>query len=303
MVTLGLVFLLGCLWGLHFSLIKICSESGLAPAAVTFYTTLGVSALFLIISALRRQLPYFQRKHIIFYALCSVFGYLLAIFIELLVAQYMDAGLLTLIVSTTPLFTLVFALINKTEPVSPRRIAGVGVGCVAMGMILLPQTTISADILGWIGLAFLVPVSYGIYHNYVASRWPADSDTWQVASGEMIVALLLLAPLFATFGEPAQSPLVNGDAAWRSVYWVIMIMVVFAAMEVFLYFTIIKRAGAVVVSLSNFVTIAAGVIWGMIIFGERPGLWSWVSVAVLMIALALVIERQPPGQRAGLESR
>lgn len=282
-----LVFVLGSLWGLHFSLIKICSESDLPPPLITVFTTLGVSAVYIGVALARGRYPTFARAPLGFYVLCALLGYVLPIFVELFVARHMAAGLLTLIVSTTPIFTLGIALMSNTEAVSPKRILGVAVGAAAAAMILLPRTlggTVAAA--GWVVLAFVVPVSYGIFHNYVARAWPAGLDTWQVGCGQMVMALAIMLPLYLGFSDPLMPDLTN----WRQVHWAIAAMIAFAVVEVYLYFTIIRIAGAVVVSLSNFITIAAGVVWGMLIFNERPGWWDWTCVAILMISLILVIE-------------
>ncbi|MGQ9424770.1 DMT family transporter [Gilvimarinus sp. F26214L] len=287
-----LVFILGSLWGLHFSLIKIASESDLPPPLITVVTTLGVSLVYILIGLSRGRYPVFAPAPVVFYASCALLGYVLPIFVELFVARHMAAGLLTLIVSTTPVFTLVMALTAKTEPVSPKRMLGVAVGAGAAAMILLPRAfgTASAGF-SWVALAFIVPLSYGIFHNYVARAWPEGMDTWQVGAGQMVAALVMMLPLYLLFADP----LTPDFSSWRQVHWAIAAMIVFAVAEVYLYFTIIRMAGAVVVSLSNFITIAAGVIWGMLIFNEQPTAWDWICVAILMLSLGLVIEYRKRG--------
>src|SRR5690606_6926384 len=121
--------------------------------------------------------------------------------------------------------------------------------------------------------------------------WPVGMDTWQVGAGQMTAALLMMLPLYLFFGGSTEP---TAELA-QSVYWAIVAMVAFAILEVYLYFTIIRMAGAVVVSLSNFVTIAAGVMWGMLIFAEQPGLWDWLCVAVLMLSLAMVVQYRQTG--------
>lgn len=286
-----LVFVLGSLWGLHFSLIKIVSESGLAAPLVTAVITCGVSVIYLLISLLRRRLPPFTGTAIVFYASCAVLGYVLPIIVELFVARHMAAGLLTLIVSTTPIFTLFLALMLNTEAVSKQRIAGIAVGAVAALLILLPQVTGAGSTpAALIILTVAVPLSYGLFHNYVARAWPTGMDTWQLGAGQMTLALLMMLPLYLAFHGTSVPAVDVGRAAWLA----IAAMIVFAVLEVYLYFTIIRMAGAVVVSLSNFVTIAAGVMWGMLIFAEQPGLWDWLCVAVLMLSLAMVIQPAKP---------
>ncbi|MGH6892879.1 MAG: hypothetical protein ACREEP_11525 [Dongiaceae bacterium] len=59
-----------------------------------------------------------------------------------------------------------------------------------------------------------------------------------------------------------------------------------------LYFYLIESAGPVFTSqTANLVTLF-GVIWGMIIFGEQRSVWIWLSLAAMMVALALVAPRR-----------
>lgn len=283
---LFLVFVLGSLWGLHFSLIKICSESGLSHFSILTATAAGVALSFGAMSLLRRQLPRISLRHCRFYFLCALLGYVGPILIELVVAKHMAAGILTLIVSTAPIFTLIVAVLIKTDAVGPAGIVGMGLGGIAITTLLVPQVSgIDSIAMRWFALTFLVPIAYGIYHNYVSKDWPADSNVWQVATGEMVVALVMLLPFLIPYAEP-----LTVQGGFRAVHWAMLALVMCAVVEVYLSFEIIRLSSAVTVSLSNFVTIAAGVVWGMLFFGERPGVWDWTCVAVLMFALHLVIK-------------
>jgi drug/metabolite transporter (DMT)-like permease len=67
-----------------------------------------------------------------------------------------------------------------------------------------------------------------------------------------------------------------------------LVMVGFALVEIFLYFEILRIAGPIFTSQTNFVTVISGVFWAMIIFDERPSEWLWLSAALLGIALYFV---------------
>jgi drug/metabolite transporter (DMT)-like permease len=47
--------------------------------------------------------------------------------------------------------------------------------------------------------------------------------------------------------------------------------------------------GPVLVSLTNFIGVIAGVGWGMLIFDERPTVWVFGSLDLLVLALTLTI--------------
>ena len=62
-------------------------------------------------------------------------------------------------------------------------------------------------------------------------------------------------------------------------------MIAFSTIEIYLYFELVRRAGAVFVSQANYIMVVAGVFWGMLIFSERPTAWLWLSAAILLAAL------------------
>ena len=55
-----------------------------------------------------------------------------------------------------------------------------------------------------------------------------------------------------------------------------------------MYFWLIRTTGGVLVSFGTFVSLFAGIGWGMAIFSESHGPAVWVAVLVLVGALALV---------------
>ena len=48
-------------------------------------------------------------------------------------------------------------------------------------------------------------------------------------------------------------------------------------------------------SQANFISVVAGVFWGMAIFGEEPSLWIWASLVLLVAALLLALPRRDSG--------
>ena len=98
-----LLVILGSTWGLHFSIIKIASESGLGAEGIAAFTTAGVLLCLALISAGRRKWPSPTKSGLIFFAVCALLGWVLPLLIELTVARHLSAGLLTLIVSTATL--------------------------------------------------------------------------------------------------------------------------------------------------------------------------------------------------------
>lgn len=283
---LPLVYLvvLGTSWGLHFSFIKLAAESGLSYSGIAAITTAGVAILTLLISMLRRRMPHFDMKHLRFYFVAALLGYVAPFLIELHSAVHMPASVLTLVVSSSPLFTVLIAMLFRADTITLRGLTGIIVGTLSAALILVPAALGLTGIpVFWILIAFLVPLIYAADHNFIAKLWPEGSDSYQLGCGESLVALAMLLPLYLW-----QGPLVDLEVPFGSGHIAIVVMVGFALIEIFLYFEIIRLAGPIFVSQTNFVTVVAGVLWAMYIFGERPSQWLWLSAALLALALYIV---------------
>ena len=134
----------------------------------------------------------------------------------------------------------------------------------------------------------MVPCSYSLYHNYISRFWPEGSDSFQVACGEAIFATLLLIVFSIFFWR--------GDyiGEWNSGYTAILIMATIALVDIYIYFEIVRLRGPIYVSQANYFMVVSGVIWGIIVFSERPGPWFWLSATLLIASLYLVGEREKP---------
>jgi len=72
------------------------------------------------------------------------------------------------------------------------------------------------------------------------------------------------------------------------------LMVLSGVLEAYLYFEIVRRAGAVFVSQAGFVTVVTGIFWGMVIFGELPNHWFWLSTVCLIYSLYMTQTVEKP---------
>lgn len=287
-----LIFL-GSSWGLYFSLLKIAELSGISYIGILTLTTLGVGIGMSAIALARGRRPGFSRRHILFYIVCAVTGYLLPMIAELWVIGHMPASVLTLIVAMAPLATLLVAWLFKSDRISPTRIGGVTLGAFAIFAVLLPDVN-RGDAVAWhwLLLATLVPVSYAIHHNFTARFWPPDSDSYQVACGEALFACLIMLA-FAAFDWQWQDL-----QSWNRGHAAILVMAVIALVDIWIYFELIRLKGPIFTSHANYFMVVSGVFWGMVIFAERPSPLTWLSVALLVASLYLIGDHKKPVEAA-----
>mgnify|MGYP006215978545 CR=1 FL=1 len=67
-----------------------------------------------------------------------------------------------------------------------------------------------------------------------------------------------------------------------------------SALHGLLYATFVwlaARAGAVFSSQSSYIVTASGVIWAMLLLGERFSPWVWAAAAVMLLGISLVQPR------------
>ncbi|MCP4300649.1 MAG: DMT family transporter [Gammaproteobacteria bacterium] len=286
--SIFLLLFLGGSWGLYFSMLKIAVLSGISYTGILTLSTVGVAIGMSAIALLRRRKPEFTLRHNIFYLVCALTGYLLPMIVELLVIAHMPAGVLALIVSMVPLVTLLLAWMMKTDTINLPRVAGILVGAFAIFAILLPDVHVGEAVAWrWLLLTLVVPVCYAIHHNFTARCWPSGSDSYQVACGEALFAGTLLV-VFAGFNWQWQDV-----ETWNRGHSAILFMAAISLIDIYIYFELIRIKGPIYTSHANYVMVVSGVLWGMVIFSERPSPLVWVSAALLIASLYLVGKGKP----------
>ena len=136
----------------------------------------------------------------------------------------------------------------------------------------------------WVGVGFVVPILYAFYHVFAASRRPESLDSMQAAAGAFLAAGLLVSPAALLRGELAFL-----FAPWGLGHWAMMALLFIYSLLGVMFFLMLQLVGPVVVSLTNFIGVIAGVGWGMLIFGEQPTVWVIGSLGLLILALTLTI--------------
>ena len=278
------LIVLGATWGLYFSIIKVAVESNISYWNILLFSSLLVAIGLFTISLVRKRLPRLSKRNIIFFIVCSILSYLIPFVLEMFSADNLPASVLTLIVTTTPVFTFFIAAIVKTDSINSTRIFGVVSGLVATCLILFPATLVNIEIsFFWVSIALIIPIAYGLHENYVTKFWPDDSDSMQIATGEAILALAIMLPAYLYYADPMT--IAEGTAIGISAVITIALM---GLLDIYLYFELIRTKGPVFTSQASYITAFTGVIWGMIIFDERPDIWVCSSAVFLIIGLFLI---------------
>ncbi|NBR37816.1 MAG: DMT family transporter [Alphaproteobacteria bacterium] len=282
--------MLGITWGAFFSLSRFAGETRITPMVLVAYIILAELPFFYLICWRRGRFPRIWRPvSMIFYLMAITVGYFIPAVLELQAAPIIGAGLLTIFVSMTPLVTVMLAFVMRTEEKNYRKLVGVLVGTVALMPLMLSEDMImprpEEARKGFI-LALLVACCYGLYHNLVSKFWPDGEDTWQLATGETVAGLFVLVPFaLLVYGfEPLPfhgyvMPVVLGGYLLLSI------------ISIWLYFYVLKAGGPIFTSMAGFISLVAGVVFGMVLFGERHTPWVLFSMLAMVVAIWLTIRQ------------
>ena len=285
---------MGILWGLSFSLAKMSTEGGAHPIGINFWCCLiGAAVLISGSFILRRPLP-LRRDVLIVCTVCGVLGSVIPGIAYFYAASRLSPGVLSITIATVPLMTFLAAAVLGVERVSITRLLGVFLGILSIALLIGPSTSLpDRSAIPWVLLAVGSALCYTAENLFVAIRMPADVNIYTIVGGMFLAATIIMTPLVVITGtfEPLPWP-------WGRSEWAILGMAAITVSAYGLFLYLIRYAGPVFASQTAYVVTLSGVIWGIMIFDDEHSLWVWLSLGVMMLALALVAPKKDKSQPA-----
>ncbi len=291
----GLLVVLGATWGLQFALLKIATTSALSELGILSLCMALLAAAYLATLTIRGKLYRPNPRQLRFFAISGFFGFVLPLGGIILVADRLAAGLIVLYTEALiPVFTFAIVLALRSERPSRRRLIAIALALVGVAFAFGPEVVGSADArIEGLLLVLVVPLAYSIDAIYVAARWPSDLRALQVVSGEAAAGAAMLMPIWLLSGGLGELPSALGTGEWA-----ILAFVPVSYLEVYLYFYLLRHAGAVFVSFGSFFALFAGFFWGWALLDETHPSTVWIAVALVALALYLIATRGRPAESA-----
>ena len=203
--------------------------------------------------------------------------------LNLYLARHVPPTELAIIITTSPFFNYLLALVTGWETASPRRLLAIAAGFLSTLVLILSREGMLTGAVSWWLIASLgVPMLYCLYNAFAARAYPAGADTMQLGAAESIWSGLWVLPfvlVLAPFGAEGQPEL--------SQYWVLGAVILMWVVERMAYFILIRDKGAVYTVQATYVATPAAVVIAGVFFGGTQDVWLWVSLAILMVALYL----------------
>jgi drug/metabolite transporter (DMT)-like permease len=196
---------------------------------------------------------------------------------------HLPAGIMSILISTVPLIAFPIALVLGLDSFSPLRAAGLGLGILGVALIAGPGG--SGISLAWVAIAMVGPVFYAVEANWVARNGTAGLDAVQAMLGVSVVGAAIAAPLALATGQWVD-PLPFGRAEAALVISSVVHALVYAS-----YVWLAGKAGSVFASQTAYLVTGTGVIWAMLLLGERLQPVVWLALAAMLAGVALVQPR------------
>ena len=282
--NIALLFILSSLWALHFSLVKLV-EADDSPLTILVALLAVLCALFFILLLFQNKLFKFTLKKSLFFSVAGMFAYIIPLSVEFIVAPKIEAGILTLIVSAVPVFTLIVIWIFRLLNVTIKLVIGTLSGLAGL-LILFYGNNDNASVSIWTVYALIIPLSYAFDAIFMEKFWPRNLDSTQVAFGETTASLIFVILLSIFYGNKYYD-----HFQWFTIssFWILAFV---TFIEVWLFFYILNKVGAVFVNLSSYLVMPAGFLWGFLIFGETFTFIKFISTLLICISIFMIGNQQ-----------
>jgi drug/metabolite transporter (DMT)-like permease len=292
---LALLLTLSTLWGASYTFIKIGVET-IPPVTFIAARTLIAGSILIVILRLRGLAlprdPAAWRRFLLQACLNSVIPFTLIAWAE----QTVDAGLATILNSTTPIFTfLLTVLITRHEPVTGRKLFGVAAGlsgiCLIIGVEALEG--VGRDL--WSQLAILLAsLAYG--GAAIFGKNFKGLDPMMPAAGSMISGAIILVPISLIVDKPwTLSPSIG------SVLALFGLAIFSTALAFAIFFRLVQSLGSVGTTSQAYLRVPIGVGIGVVFLGEAVSQTAWIGLACVVVgvvAMTLPGRKQPAIQKS-----
>ncbi len=266
---------------------RIATSHGVPATAFAFWNCVG-GACIIGIFALARGTPVtVSPRYLRYYLIAGLVSNAVPNTLAFTVVAPIGTGLTGVLFALSPLCTYAVAMSLRLDRFETLRALGLAIGLAGTLLILLPESSLpSAEALHWLLIGLTMPVFLALGNIFRSAAWPPGASSMTLAVGMLTAAAVLLLPAMAVTGTLYLPLPVEHDGDWATIGIFAVAGVIYV-----LYFELLRIAGPVYFSQISYVITAAGVVAGMVVFGETHAVWVWLAIAVICAGVLLVNRR------------
>ena len=285
LTNLAMLLVAALAYGAIFPVNRIAAEAAWPPVAFAFFQTFVGGAVLGVAVRLRGQRLVPSLRHVWSYLVIGALAMALPAALMTLAAGHVPSVLLTLVLSLSPILTLVFAILLRLERFRARAALAVTFGFAGVVLIAAPWShAMGAGVAGWFLLALLVPTMFAASNVAASLMRPPATASLTMAAGILLGGGLVVLPVALLVGPALLPPLVT-PAALGAVAAATLIN----AFVTVLFFEVVRRAGPTFFSMFNYAALPAGVVWSILVFGEMPPTVFWLALAIMLGGVAMAL--------------
>ena len=288
---MGLILVLvvlGAGWGSTQPLAKMAVSEGYQPLGLVFWQlVIGALILGIVTHARGHRLP-LGPAQIRLYVVIALIGTVLPNSASYAAAAQLPAGLISILLSLVPMFAFPIALAMGLERFSLARFGGLCCGLAGVLLIVGPEASLpERAMVAFIPLALIAPFFYGLEGNVVAKWGTAGVGPIRLLYGASLAGIVISLPLALVSGQ-----FIDPRPPWGTPDLALMTGATVHAVVYTVYVWLVGRAGSVFAVQASYLVTGFGVIWAMVLLGERYSGWIWGAL-VLMLAGIFLVQPRP----------
>ncbi|SHH82786.1 DMT family transporter [Marivita hallyeonensis] len=287
LLPLVVLILAGAAWGATQPLSKVAVSEGYRPLGILFWQlSIGVLALGAV-TLMRGKRLRFEPRDMRLYVLIALIGTLFPGIASYSAAVHLPSGVLSILLSSIPMFAFPIALVMGLDSFSWRRLTGLSLGFIGISLLVVPEASLPETVVTiWIFVALFSSLCYALEGNVVAKLGRNGLDPVQVLCGASLVGAVMALPLALVSGQ-----WIAPHVAWGAPDTAILASSLLHAAAYSSYVWLVGRAGPVFTAQISYLVTLFGVTWAMLFLGENYSRFFWAALAIMLTGLALVQPR------------
>ena len=284
---IAMLVAMGLGWGATQPMGKIAVSTGHRHFGLIFWQlVVGVLLLGAILIVQRKTIPV-TKDTLGFAVIIALIGTIIPNSTFYYSVVHLPSGIMSILISTVPLMAFPVAMMLGMDRFSAGRLVGILFGLAGVALIALPSAGLpDAGMAAYLPIAMIGPLFYAVEGNYVARFGTAGMDAVQAMCLASIIGAVIMLPVAVGSGQ-----WIDPTAPWGRAEWALVLASAVHTMCYCAYVWLAGRAGAVFAAQCSYIVTGTGVIWAMLILGERFSGWVWAALAVMLLGLFLVQPR------------